>query len=151
MALGTGAFMDALKTLVLTVEGVKSVTFGFPSAPTAALAAWITTGGRGTGRDDRDYGGHVRREARFVVWFAMTVGSAPSAVERALAEAVDDFEEKMYAARTVAPASVFSGTCEAVRVDFTLADNPDYVLFSGTERRVYPVGVSAVQSHQAAV
>ena len=70
-------------------------------------------------------------------------GTAPSAVEYALAAAVDDLETKAYQARIDWPQA---GICEAVRFDFALADNPDYLMFSGTERRVWPFGVNATQS-----
>lgn len=142
MPISTDPVMDALKTLLLTVQGVKAVSFGWPANPTAQLAAWITLSGRGSGQDNRAYG-LIKRETRLVGWLAMAVGTAPSAVEYALAAAVDDLEVKAYQARVDWPAA---GICQAVRFDFALADNPDYLMFSGTERRVWPFGVDATQS-----
>lgn len=142
MALDSAAVLDGLKAVLESVAGVKSVTFGWPKAPSGDVAAWITLGGRGDGADSRWTSGLVRRDMRMIVWLGFSVGTAPSGTERALAVATDDLEVKLYQARS----SNLSGLCEALKVDFTLADNPDYLTLGGTERRVYPVGVSATQA-----
>lgn len=147
MALNSGAVLDAVKALLESVTGIQDVRFGWPASPTPQLTAWIMGAGRGDGRDSRATGGLVRRELHLVVWVGYAIGSAPSAVERALMEAIDEVEEKAYAAR----ATALSGSCESVRFDFTLADNPDYLTMGGAERRVWPFGVNAVQSHTAPI
>jgi hypothetical protein len=145
VALDTRGAMDALRTLVAGVDGIRSVTLGVPAAPTGDLAAWITLAGRGGGRDDRAYGGIVAAETRFVIWIGRTVGTSPTVAEQQIAAAVDALALRLYTERALA--APLGGEADALRIDLTLADNPDYLIFSGTERRIYPVGVNVTQSH----
>lgn len=141
MAFDTSSVMQAVKQMMLDA-GVQAVTFGWPTAPTAQVSGWITAAGRGRGQDNRDYGVVIQRDVRLVGWLGYALGNAPSTVELALAALADAVETGAYAART----TNLGGTCQAVAFDFALADNPDYLVMGGAERRVWPFGVNAKQS-----
>lgn len=113
---------------------------GMAELPNRRLAAGVTMGGGRPTR--RAAGGAWLREQRFMVNFSYRVAGAESAAEDGLADAVDLFTDAVIADPT------FGGLVHNAEVDNSLADNPDYSIWTNQERRNYPVLVTVTQSAQ---
>lgn len=113
---------------------------GMAELPNRRLAAGVTMGGGRPVR--RATGGAWSREQRFMVNFSYRVGGAETAAEDGLADAVDLFTDAMIADPTL------GGLVISSDVDNSLADNPDYSIWTNQERRIYPVLVTVTQTAQ---
>lgn len=137
----TGLNKPVLARIVQLVAGCVDVAqAGMAEFPNRRLTAGVTLGG---GRPERRAtGGAWRREQRFMVQFSYRVGGAESAAEDGLCDAADLFTDAVLADPTL------GGLVIGTDVDNSLADNPDYSIWVGQERRIYPVLVTVTQSAQ---
>lgn len=130
--------LAAIVAIVATCVNVAQA--GMAELPNRRLAAGVTLGGGRPTR--RATGGAWMREQRFMVNFSYRVGGAESAAEDGLADAVDLFTDAVLADPTL------GGLVMNTDVDNSLADNPDYSIWTNQERRIYPVLVTVTQTAQ---
>lgn len=137
----TGQNKPVLAAIVAIVASCVDVAqSGMAELPNRRLAAGVTIGGGNPQR--RATGGAWQRSQRFMVNFSYRVGGAESAAEDGIADAVDLFTDAIITDPTL------SGLVINAEVDNSLADNPDYSIWTGQERRIYPVLVTVTQTAQ---
>jgi hypothetical protein len=137
----TGQNKPVLAAIVAIVATCVDVAQkGMAELPNRRLTAGVTMGG---GRPQRRAtGGAWMREQRFMVNFSYRVAGAESAAEDGLADAVDLFTDAIITGPTL------GGLVINAEVDNSLADNPEYSIWTNQERRIYPVLVTVTQSAQ---
>lgn len=127
-----------LIALAATVANVASG--GTAEAPSRRLAAGVTLGG---GRPERRAtGGAWGREQRFQVLFSYRLGGDEHLAEEGICDAVDLFADAVLADPTL------GGLVFGAEVDHTIADQPEYLKWANTERRLFPVVVTVRQATQ---
>lgn len=133
--------LDRLAVL-LTNAGAQNVKKGVPEAYSHKVSAFVTF----VGQEIVDKaGGLLQREARYYVEIGYKVKGAEDTAEVSLAAIVDSFITGFYADRKTG----LAGTAESCSLDLTVSDRPEYTPVAGSEFRVYPLVVTAVQQQNA--
>ncbi len=133
--------LAAIVAIVATCVDVAQS--GMAELPNRRLTAGVTLGGGNPRR--RATGGAWERAQRFMVNFSYRVEGAEQAAEDGICDAVDAFTDAIIADPTL------GGLVINAEVDNSLADNPDYSIWTNQERRIYPVLVTVLQSAQIAL
>lgn len=122
--------VQQLPTMMATSGDVK---VGIPESIAARYFAYITIG---SATPEYDAMGLRCRYPRVVVVFGYRVAGSERDAELALAELVDEFTV------TIAADPTLGGTSDdAVTLDMSRADMPQYQAMAGAETRIYPIVV----------
>lgn len=132
----TKAPLLQLVTILDGIAAIQQIYTGAPESVGPRLCAYVTV----ASQTIVDKATRVlQREGRYTVGLAYAVEGNEGAAEQALADALDAFITAVYADRTLA------GTVYDARLDFALADSPEYQVAAGMETRVFPVVVVTTQ------
>jgi hypothetical protein len=130
-------FMANIETMVQQLPTIvatqAAVYVGVPESFLARINCFITLG---SATPDYDAMGLRCRNPQVVVVFGYRVGGDERASELAIAELVDEFTA------TIAADPTLGGTSDdAVTLDMSRADSPQYQTLAGSETRLYPIVV----------
>ena len=132
----TAAPLAQLVTILDGIAAIQQVYTGAPESIGPRLSAYVTAGSQVIADKVTRV---LQREARYFIGLAYAVEGNEGTAETALAAALDALITAVYADRTLA------GTVYDARLDFALADTPEYQVFAGMETRVFPVVVITTQ------
>lgn len=136
--------LQAIRTLLASLEGVQSAQIGAPASSSTRVAAYVALGADSTA-DHRT--GVQRGELSYFCALHYRVTGAEEAAELALAAAKDDLKTKWTTARAAGTGLFDQATTQVVgaRLDLTLAAGPEYVPLAGQELRIYPFQIFCMQ------
>jgi hypothetical protein len=136
----TKAVLTKLVAIVQALSGMQgTVGKGVPEALATRVSAYVTVAGQAYSLKVAQ---KAQKEGRWVVVFGYRVKGAEATAEDSLADLIDAFVTAILADMTL------GGLVGRVDLDFGGVGDALYSTISGSEFRLYPIGVVATQTQQ---